>query len=164
MENEFMRATMLRGISGSGKSHLAREMVAKNPNLVHIERDMIRAFVQNRDVYDGESWYVDDSDPSAEIIGGVRAREALVTMIQRQQIRYAAQAGRDVVIADTHLNTAHTSAMYNFLLDVGYLPVIVDVTVSLALAKQRNKERSSNRVPEKTMERQYRSFKEIRNA
>ena len=49
-------ATLLIGISGSGKSTYAAQMVKDNPNMVHLERDKTRAFLkclpvrQNKDV------------------------------------------------------------------------------------------------------------------
>lgn len=77
--------TILRGLPASGKSGLAKEMVANDPNLVRVNRDAIR--------------WTQGCFPF-----GTPEQEGMVSVIEEALVVGSLKAGKDVVIDATHLN------------------------------------------------------------
>lgn len=80
------RITIMRGLPASGKSGIAKEMLAENPNLVRVNRDAIR--------------WTQGTFPF-----GTREQEDMVSVIEHSLVVGAIKAGKDVVIDACHLHS-----------------------------------------------------------
>ena len=104
-----MKAIMTVGISASGKTKFAKELVG----FKIIERDMIRAQILN-ELTSGET--------EGKVVWS-RWKwkwEGTVTRIQREMIQEAAEAGENIIISDTNLSPTHRLELSNFLQRLGY--------------------------------------------
>ena len=141
-------ATLLIGISGSGKSTYAAQMVKDNPNTVHLERDKIRAFLQCLPVVNHDLWENDDK-PSME---------ELVTDIMYEQFCQAYRQNKDIVAADMHLYPKHVDRLVEDLTELGFQVRKIVIPVALEEAIRRNELRTEGKVPTEVIEKQYAQF------
>jgi predicted kinase len=130
-------ATLLIGISGSGKSTHAAQMVKDNPNTVHLERDKIRAFLQCLPVVNHVLWENDDK-PSME---------ELVTDIMYEQFCQAYRQNKDIIVADTNLYPKHVQRLEEDLTELGFQVRKIVIRVALEEAIRRNELRTEGKVP-----------------
>lgn len=141
-------ATLLIGISGSGKSTYAAQMVKDNPNMVHLERDKTRAFLQCLPVVNHVLWENDDKP----------RMEELVTDIMYEQFLQAYRQNKDVVVADTHLYPKHVDRLVEDLTELGFQVRKIAIHVALEEAIRRNEQRTEGKVPAEVIEKQYAQF------
>lgn len=144
-------ATLLVGISASGKSTYAAQVVRDNPNTVHLERDKIRAFLQCLPVVNHALWQAKDK----------KEAEDLVTAIMYEQIFQAYRQGKDIVIADTNLFPERLAGLEEDLTELGYHTRRQYIRVGLEEALCRNDLRAENKVPPEVIERQYAQFVKV---
>lgn len=120
-----MKATIMSGISASGKSTAALEITRKT-GAVEVNRDNIRKTLVENDggifVWDKWNW----------------KREGEVTKIAEEMMRSAAEAGKDLVISDTNLNADRRAAIEAELSDMGYDVEIVVINVPIETAWKRD--------------------------
>lgn len=98
------KAILCVGIPASGKSFFARELVRKNPNFKRINRDDIRAMV------DDSTW---DHN-----------REEFIKQLRDTIILTALREGHDVIIDDTNLSKPVVKKLHRLLASVGDIVVI----------------------------------------
>ena len=128
------KATILRGVAGSGKTTLAKTLDG-----TRISRDDIR-----RLLFGVEGKTVLDS-----------AGEKRVTKFQRDLIESELDAGRNVIVDDTNLNKSLLTSLCRFINDLGYDFTIRDVRVDASVAHERNAARPENeQVPAHVIDRQ----------
>ncbi len=93
-----MKAKILQGLPGSGKSTFAKEFCEKNPDWVRINRDDLRNMR-------GKYWLPKDED--------------LITTWERSLIKEAIKHDKNVVIDSTNLNPGHLDSLKMWLENVG---------------------------------------------
>ena len=143
-------ATLLIGISGSGKSTYAAQMVKDNPNTAHLERDKIRAFLQCLPVVNHVLWENDDKPSMEELV--------LVPDIMYEQFCQAYRQNKDIVVADTHLYPKHVARLVEDLTELGFQVRKIVISVTLEEALRRNESRTEGKVPVEVIEKQYAQF------
>lgn len=126
----MLRATVCIGAPGSGKSTWAQG----RPERFDSNRDRIRLQLTGK---------VDD-----------HSHEDLVTRIQREELRAAADIGRDVIVSDTNLNQAFRKELIEFLEKLGYEAVLRLFRVPLAELHHRNAAREKP-VPGHVIDRMF---------
>ena len=82
-----MKLLLLRGIPASGKTTFAKELVRKDGNWVRVNKDDLR------NMLNGGKWS--------------SGRERRVVELERRLVTEALEDGKNVVVDDTNLNTAH---------------------------------------------------------
>lgn len=137
--------TLMVGVSGSGKSTKAKEMVAKNPHTVIVCRDDIRRMLFG---VNKKSDYKFTKD-----------REKLVTAIQFSSAKEALDRGKDVIVADTNLSVKTRDKWYHFSQEqkVTYAEDILECSADLGLMQERNALREDS-VPPKVVNQQWQKF------
>jgi predicted kinase len=115
---------ILRGLPGSGKSHLAAEMIRKEPKrFIRINRDDLRSMV----VGPGNNPHARDND-----------REELMRSFKEELARKAFTDGYDVILDDTHLVPMTVKKLHSLAESVGDVKVIekgVNVPVEECIAR-----------------------------
>lgn len=117
--------TAMQGLPGSDKTTEALAMMQRNPLLVRVNRDDLRAMLGNRKYS--------------------RANETAVTELQHALIRSALLAGKPVVCDDTNLNPSTVEMLQEvaeecdaaFVIDKQYLNVPIQECVARDLARDR---------------------------
>ncbi len=128
--------TILRGISGSGKSTIAKEIADSKDKCIIVNRDKIRAML-----FGSESDYGVDED--------------FVTVVENHTLAQAVALGYDVVVDNTHVRwefvekvatlVKATDPSYNISI------VVVDTPLDVAIARNASRERQ---VPEHVIVKQ----------
>lgn len=140
-----MHAFITVGISASGKSSWAAEQCANDLSIVEVNRDKVRAQMQGLPEVDWTTWKFNHN------------QEKLITEIIDNQIRAAAQQGRDVICSDTNLIIERVAQRKKFLQELGYTVKIVVFDVLVEEAIRRDRARASS-VGEQVIERQHMSY------
>jgi len=98
-----MKVLMLKGLPASGKSTYAKELVSKNHNWVRVNKDDLRAMMNN-----GEFSY---------------KLEKQIVKTERELVDIALKNGKSVVIDDTNFNLDHELffSLNNYILIVTIL-------------------------------------------
>lgn len=128
-----MTLYLMRGLSGSGKTTYAKTLDA-----VRVSRDDIRAELTGRsDKFAGDNKF-----------------EAQVTRVQKERVRDALIARRDVVIDDTNLIDKFAVEWLNMAHDYGHDWAVheMDATLEEAITQNANREDS---VPEDVIRKQW---------
>ena len=141
-------ATLLIGISSSGKSTYAAQLVKDNPNTVHFKRDKIRAFLQCLPVVNHALWENDDKP----------RMEELVTDIMYEQFLQAYRQNKDIIVADMHRFPKHVARLVEDLTELGFQVRKIVISVTLEEAICRNESRTEGKVPVEVIEKQYAQF------
>lgn len=131
---------VLVGAPASGKSTYAKQMIAKNPNVVRLNRDDFRMSFFGKTILDGAE------------------EKELTTVIKDVAYRYL-NRGKSLVLDNTHCNATTLSQVeidYGHLADIHYIPFDVPYKELL----ERNSKRE-NPVPEDVIERMAKSFYHI---
>lgn len=132
-----------RGISGSGKSHLALEMVkASRGKLVRINRDDLREKYFGRPVLNDRE-------------------ERAITKIQRTEVLTMLELGKDVINDDTNLPVKVVRGWYDLAQSVpaNFKVIPVEVPLETALAQNRQRAKDGGRfVPESVIRDKYQRF------
>lgn len=128
-----MTLYLMRGPSGSGKTTYAKTL-----NAERVSRDDIRAELTGRsDKFAGDNKF-----------------EAQVTRVQKERVRDALIARRDVVIDDTNLIDKFAVEWLNMAYDYGHDYDVLLADTSLDIALYRNATRE-DAVPESVIRRQW---------
>lgn len=131
------KLTIMRGISGSGKSTKAREIASKDKNAVIISRDDLRFITFGR--------YTD-------------VDEDYITEIEFAAIRSALSLGKHVISDNTHIAHRYVNQKVALAWEYDAAVEIVEVTAPLDVAQARNAARTRV-VPENVIEKQYKDYK-----
>lgn len=136
------------GISGSGKSHFAKELIAKDKSWVEISRDEIR-----RDLFKVEGWssYI----PSRE-------NEKLVTAEQYTRYKKALSENKNIIITDTNIRTYYVNGHVNYFKKMKCKVYIKIFNITLVEIMRRYEERSDKVDTEKLI-KQLSLFKKTKN-
>lgn len=130
---------ILRGLPGCGKSTVAREWVAKEPNKrAEVNRDSIRLMLGGYTV-------------------GTPEQERMVTKVQHQAIKDLLKSGIDVVSSDTNLTVKYVRELYKIAFSVGAAVStwdMTDVPLSTVLAQNANRT-DKEPVPQPVIMRMY---------
>ena len=86
--------TILIGISGSGKTTIAKEMISKNQNLIRINRDDLRKTL----------FGVDQTDSSYYLREDFKRCENLISEVVEQMMYDSLNKGLDIVLDNTNLH------------------------------------------------------------
>lgn len=137
----------LIGISGSGKTTMARTMV-RYMNAIIIGRDPLRELLFG---YTPEtiSAYYDLPDFSA--------KEAIVSKFQDSLINTAIQKGQDIILDNTHLKLSYLNDLKKYGVPIKY--VLVDVNLFDAIERDRSRARS---VGAGVIDKQYSHLKQLK--
>ena len=138
------KLTIMRGVSGSGKSTWAESQ----PNALVVSRDRIRAAMFGSNDQD---YYQCDKDV-------LRAKEDLVTSIQDASIASGLRAGMHVIVDNTNVRPKYIKS----IVDIGFKAgaevevKVIDVPVSVALQRNAARKAAGGRlVPEKVIREQH---------
>jgi predicted kinase len=146
MDNKSLRVVICKGLPASGKSTWAKEFIGKNPRWKRINKDSLRAMVDN-------SKFSRENEKLIE-----QARDALLRL-------YLAQ-GYNVIIDDTNLHPKQPAAIRRVVDDFNSVQAVLRVEVeekffevTLDEALQRNALRSEaeGRVPAEAIKRMHRN-------
>lgn len=118
-----MKAVITVGISASGKTTRAKELVEEG--YVDVNRDWIRQNI----VVPGSTWAT---------YRFTKSRENEVTRIQEQMVMDAYGKGQNVVISDTNLGAGSVSKWTNLLEDLGYVVTVEEIEVDFEEAYKRD--------------------------
>lgn len=145
------KLTILRGISGSGKSTWARQQ-----NAIVVSRDDIRVMLYGDDVVD---YYKQDKDAFI-------AYEQTVTVIQDQMIAGLLRAGKDVIVDNTNIEWKYVKALakigYRYGAEVEVK--VFDVPLGEAMRRDEFRGRSGGRwVGNEVIKKQYERFSKNKN-
>ena len=134
------KLTILRGVSGSGKSTWAsaaqREATTQNTPVI-VSRDRIRMCL-----FTTEAWL----------------DEALITKVSHNMVFEALKAGRDVIVDDTNTSQQYVNAFIGVAngLHAEYEVVTLDVPLAIALKRNALRAKTGGRsVPEDVIGKQY---------
>ena len=140
------KLTILRGISGSGKSTWARQQ-----NAVLVSRDSLRV-----------AYFGDDSQDYYRVDKDVlRNREDFITKAEHAAIKSALVAGMDVISDNTHIQTKYLKPVIKIAQGVGAEIEVKEFNIPLAVALAQNKRRAltgGRDVPEDVIRKQHQSF------
>lgn len=141
------KLTIMRGVSGSGKSTIARSI----PNAVVVSRDDLRVALFGSD---GPDYYAIDKKT-------LRQREEVVTEAEHNAIRQGLRGGFHVISDNTNVRMRHVNA----IAAIGYAEGasvethVVDVPLKVALERNKARAATGGRdVPESAIRRQHDSF------
>lgn len=138
-----MKAIITVGISASGKSTFADEMVEQG--WVKIERDVIR-----RELFNFCQW---------SEYKFTRAKEQKVTDVVDQKISSAASEGKNIIISDTNLNPKFRKELVDYLESLHFEVEIKPFPISLKDAWKRDQNRMYS-VGRDVIYKQYKQFNE----
>lgn len=142
--------TILRGVSGSGKSTYASATI----DAVVVSRDSLRVALFGSD---GQDYY---QRPD------LREREDIITGVHDASIREALSAGRNVIVDNTHTRASDVNRVAKIGWDCGANVEIVLFDVPQGVAQKRNQQRSQNGgrfVPPDVIAKQYNSLQKSKN-
>ena len=124
--------TILRGVSGSGKSTWARQQ-----NAIVVSRDSLRVALFGSD---GPDYY----DRPKEVLS---ERENVITLAQDAMIETSLRAGKDVIVDNTNIEWKYVKALAKIANRVGAKVEIkvFDVTSSVAMARAQDRARRGGR-------------------
>lgn len=145
------KLTIMRGMSGSGKSTWARAQ----PNAVVVSRDDLRVALFGSDGQD--YWQRND----------VRQCEEVVTVAEHSTIRAALGAGKDVISDNTNIEPKFMSTIAKIGWEHDADVQIKFMDCSLPVAKAQNKARAlsgGRNVPDDVIAKQYKRLQETKNA
>jgi predicted kinase len=109
-----------RGLPASGKSMYARTWVAEDPSRrVRVNRDDLRQLAFGQPILD-------------------HAGETTVTVMQQAAVRALLQAGRDVIVDDTHLRAKYARQWADLAAEVGAAFAVVDFDTPLEVCLARD--------------------------
>lgn len=137
-----MKAIVTIGVSASGKSTYAKELVAQG--FREINRDYIRFNI----VAPGKDW----SNYKFN-----KANEKQVSEIHSQMIMESWSAGEDIVISDTNLSLGRRTNLIKTLEDLGYEVLIHDFPITRETAIKRDNLRA-NGVGQDVIYRQFQDW------
>lgn len=137
-----MKAFLTVGISASGKTTWAQELVAQG------FRDINRDWIRFNIVKPGSNW----SNYKFN-----KANENEVTKIQGQMIMESYAAGENVIISDTNLNAGTRQSLINKLRDLGYTVELKTFPVTFETALKRDNLRA-NAVGYHVLYRQWQNW------
>lgn len=137
-----MKAFLTVGISASGKTTWAQELVAQG------FRDINRDWIRFNIVKPGANW----SNYKFN-----KANENEVTKIQGQMIMESYAAGENIIISDTNLNASTCQGLINKLRDLGYNVEIKSFPIHYETALKRDNLRA-NGVGSQVIYRQWQSW------
>ncbi len=138
MSKKIPLATFLVGVPASGKSTLARSILANDPRAVRVSRDDFRYMLRG--------------------VGWCPKEEELITRMHDESLVAALAAGRNVVVDNTHCRLAdllHGIDVCRHYADVGV--TLVPCAVEEAVARDAARERSVGRA---VIERMHASLSE----
>lgn len=142
--NSDTKVIILRGISGSGKSTVAKKFIADNANTIIISRDTIR-----KNIF-GAGY----SKPVFEM-------EEIVSEIVETSIKGAMAAGNNIILDETFIKNRFVSKRVESVFAMNTDVVVVNFGVDVNTAKERVAKRVSlggHDVPVEAIERMYDSF------
>lgn len=120
---------MLKGLPGSGKTTYAKELLAKNPKMIRVNKDDIRKMIR----------YTKDM-------------ESLVLAVSRSTVNQALNKGFSVVVDDTNFNPIHEKELEWMATKLGIAFKIVTMHTSLEECIRRDSLRNEDqRVGEKVI-------------
>lgn len=145
------RLTILRGVSGSGKSTWARQQ-----NAVVVSRDDMRLALYGSD---GKDYYAVDKDV-------LRERENVITLVCEAAIAGALKAGKDVVVDNTNVEWKFVKQLaklgFRHGADVGVR--VFDVPMYDAILRDENRHKSGGRyVGADIIRSQYERLQKTKN-
>jgi len=88
---------VVRGLPGAGKSTFAKEYTKTHANFVHIEKDILR-----KEVFK-EKWQENILSRDSEIV---------IMHLQFERILQNLQNGKNIIVANTHLDDRHIPVFY----------------------------------------------------
>lgn len=144
------KLTILRGISGSGKSTWARQQ-----NAVVVSRDSIRDMLFELHKRDDQAYYKQDKEV-------LSACESSVTVVQDKTIEGLLRAGTDVIVDNTNTSFKFVRALAKIGYRCGAEVEVKVFDVPLAEAVMRDAKRAmagGRGVGPDVIKRQYESFK-----
>lgn len=141
------KAYITIGVSASGKSTLAKEYLAKHPNLVEVNRDHTRFNV----ISPGANW----SNYNFK-------HEKEVSEYQEQLIESASQNNHDIIVSDTNINKKYRDQLIKKLDNLGYQIEIINLDLPYKELIKRDNLRE-NGVGESVIYRQYKDLYQQRN-
>lgn len=136
------KLTILRGISGSGKSTWAEAMQAADPSVVIVSRDRIRMSLFSKEAFIDED---------------------LVTKVQDAAIEAGLKAGHHVIVDDTNVTQKYVKRIADIGHRLGVKVEVKEFDVTLATALHRNFLRANaggRNVPDEVIGKQFRRFKD----
>lgn len=138
---------VMRGISGSGKSTIAKQMLHEYSNTIIVSRDDLRI-----------AFYDTEFGPPID--------EDFITDIEESVINNALGRGVSVISDNTNLQPFHVTPKFRLAEIHGAKIHLREVDVSLDVAKHRNRIRSNlggRFVPEHVIDAQFAAFNENRD-
>lgn len=144
------KLTILRGLSGSGKSTWANSVMGA----VVVSRDSLRAAIFGSD---GRAYYER---------GDLRQCEQIITEAEHSAIRAGLSAGKHVISDNTNIETKFIKNIANIGYEMGAEVELKVFDVSLPVAKAQNKARAlrgGRNVPNEVIEKQYARFQSNKN-
>lgn len=148
----MMKLTILRGVSGSGKSTWARQQ-----NAVVVSRDDLRVSLYGSD---GPDYYAVDKSL-------LRAREDYITKVEHAAIKSALLSGQDVISDNTHTMMKYVNAVAKIGWAVGaeVEVKVFDVSLHRALVCVAQRATAGGRhVPTEAIKRQHDQLAGSKNA
>lgn len=145
------KLTILRGVSGSGKSTWAEQQ-----NALVVSRDKIRVMLYGSDHSD---YYAVDKDV-------LRERENAVTIMQDSMIAGALKAGKDVIVDNTNTEWKFVKQLAKIGHRHGAEVEVKVFDVPLKLALGRNQMRSfggGRRVADEIIKKQYQRLQDTKD-
>ena len=139
-----MKAQVLVGVSGSGKTTYAMSM----PDCAIVCRDDIRF---GHVMPNARGWkdYVFSNE-----------NEQKVTTIHKDQIDRCVELGQDLIVADTNLSKKSRRKLIKYLQEIGYDVELVIINLSLEACIERDKERGARSVGEGIIRQQWETLQQ----
>jgi len=129
---------IFKGLPGSGKTTNAKQSQAKNPNLVRINKDDLRAMLN-----DGK-WS--------------RENEKFIIKVRDMLIELAVENGKDVVVDDTNLGSLHEDHISKLMAGKAYIGIqTFDISLDECI-KRDSKREGKARVGEKVIRDMYNKY------
>lgn len=149
------RVYIFRGIPGSGKSTVARNIAENVKNVTVVSRDEIRKSILGEDKFNSGYIYSQEKDFLSSF-------EDSVTEILSTQVSLALKSGNDVIIDNTNIKSSYVAQAIGLAMENKADPVVVVSWVDIDTAIKRVRDRSANGshdVPEHVVRSMYNSFK-----
>lgn len=145
---EKLKAVVCVGVSASGKSCFAKDLCEEDDSFVEINRDFIRFNV----ICPGTDW---------STYKFTNKRERDVTTIQEEEVMFALENGKNIVLSDTNLNPKTREKWITLLTDLGYDVEIKEFPITLEEAWKRDTIRA-NGVGREVIYKQYKQWLEYK--
>ena len=146
-----MKAIITVGVSASGKTTFANDLLRADPSWMNVNRDDIRAMIYESmhptQKFSWQNWRW--------------AWEDDVTPVQLEKINLAAEHKHNIIISDTNLNPKIRDHMIALLESVGYEVELKFFEVTLEEAIRRDAARP-NSVGADVITKQFKQWSEIR--